>query len=74
VPETGRAEYYYTRLDTIRNARSDDNPGPLLDTDVEQHTVRAGVSYAAIPYTPRTSPPGCKEGIVPGLGLDDQDV
>ena len=74
MPETGPAEYRYTRFAPIGNARSDDDPGPLLDNDVEQHTVHAGVSYAAIPYTPRTSPPECKEGGVPGLGLDDQDV
>jgi opacity protein-like surface antigen len=45
VPETGPAEYRYTRFDPIGNARSYDDPGPLLDNDVEQHTVRAGVSY-----------------------------
>jgi outer membrane immunogenic protein len=42
---TGRVEYRYTKFDTIRNAPSDDNPGPSFDNDVEQHTLRAGVSY-----------------------------
>jgi outer membrane immunogenic protein len=47
---TGRVEYRYTKFDTIRNAPSDDNPGPLFDNDAEQHTVRAGVSYRFASY------------------------
>jgi outer membrane immunogenic protein len=45
----GRIEYRYTKFDNVKNA-SEIYRNPLFENDVEQHTLRAGVSYKFGPY------------------------